>query len=442
MKRSLLAACIAASILVFCGPAFAQIDNLTNMSAEWVRMCNRNAATDDADIVVFNPAGLTSLSDGFHINVSNQILIRKPEHSFIDPLDPTSTKRLSYEQDDPDWFVPNLYASYKKDRWSVFGAIYLPGSAGAIDYPDGSITTRELGAALLSDPESPFYGAYTSIGNEHLKGTSTYLATSIGGAYKITDQISVAAGIRNISVDNTIKGGLTVTGGLYGSDTPDTPLKVHVEQEDNGWGGVLGIQLKPNDKLNLALHYESQVKLDLKTDIKGDDTISSSAGLYVDGEKNRRDFPAMIGMGASYQLTPEFRGEFDLNYWFQKSADWGKNSDGKDIANLAGDCWSIGVGGEYQATPQLEVSAGTLYTLFRWDDIDAYYSSNPGSYEIQYTNNVSLGAGVGYKIMPGLKLNFGLNYTWWESKNIMSPIGKVDMDNSTCIIAAGFDYSI
>ncbi len=439
MKHLLIASGIITCLFLSSGQGFAQIDNLTNMSAEWVRMSNRNAATDAADIVVYNPAGLVSLSDGFHLNVSNQMMFRKPSHSFNDPL---GTGRLSYEQDSPDLFVPNLYASYKKGLWSIFGGLYMPGSAGSIDYPDGSITTRGLGAQLLTDPASPFYGAYTGITNEHLKGTSVYLATSLGGAYKISDKISVAAGIRNISVSNSIKGGLTMTGGVGGDATPDYPLKVNVEQEDNGWGGVLGVQVRPDDKLNLALHYESPVKLDLKTDIRGGDNISESVGLYSDGEKNRRDFPGMIGMGASYLFTPKFRGELDANYWFQSAANWGKASTGKDISNLAGDCWSIGVAGVYQVSPELEVSAGTLYTLFRWDDIDAYYNATPGSVEVQYSDDVNLAAGFGYKVLPGLNLNCGLSYTWWKDESIVTPIGTVDMKNSTWIFAVGFDYSI
>ncbi len=433
MKNFLFTAGIIACILFSYGQAFAEIDNLTNMSAEWVRMTNRNAATDAADIVVFNPAGLVDLSDGVHLNLSNQMLFRKPQHSFTDPL---GTGRLSYEQDSPDWLVPNLYASYKKDKWSVFGGAYIPGNGGTIDYPDGSYTTRALGAELLSN--DPFAGVYFGLTNEKLKTRSIYLATSIGGAYKISDQISLAAGIRNLSVTNTIEGALTLTG----EGLPNVPFKVDVEQEDNGWGGVLGIQVRPNEKLNLALHYESPIKLDLKTNIKSGDNISEDAGLFVDGEKNRRDFPGMVGLGTSCQITPEFRGEMDLNYWFQKAANWGKSNEGKDISDLAGDSWSIGVAGAYQVSPQLEVSAGILYTLYRWDNIDAYYNANPGALEVGYSNNMSIGTGIGYKILPSLKYNLGVNYTGWKDENIVTPIGEVDMENSAWVIALGIDYSI
>jgi len=53
----------------------AQMDNLANMSAKWVRMNARNAAFDGADIVNYNPAGLVKLSDGFHFSLNNQSLL-------------------------------------------------------------------------------------------------------------------------------------------------------------------------------------------------------------------------------------------------------------------------------------------------------------------------------------------------------------------------------
>ncbi|MGI6397062.1 MAG: hypothetical protein ACOX3E_07640 [Desulfomonilia bacterium] len=161
--------------VVFVPQARAQIDNLTNMSAEWVRLANRNAATDAADIVVYNPAGLASLSDGFHLNVSNQTLFRKPQHEFVDPI---TSGPVSFEQDDPDWFMPNVYAAYTKDRWSVFTGIYIPGNGASLDYPDGSITTRLIGLELIQEINQQIFdafgveNAYTALANESIEASS------------------------------------------------------------------------------------------------------------------------------------------------------------------------------------------------------------------------------------------------------------------------------
>lgn len=44
------------------------MDNLANMSAKWIRSNARNAATDGADIVNYNPAGLVKMNDGVHLS--------------------------------------------------------------------------------------------------------------------------------------------------------------------------------------------------------------------------------------------------------------------------------------------------------------------------------------------------------------------------------------
>jgi len=423
--------------------AYAQIDNLTNMSAEWVRLANRNAATDAADIVVYNPAGLVSLSNGFHLNVSNQTLFRKPEHTFTDPI---TLSTVSFEQDSPDWFVPNVYAAYTCDRWSVFTGVYIPGNAASLDYPDGSITTKRIGAVLFQQINQPFiegFGmpGYTSVAGESIEASSLYLTGTIGGAYKVTDFISVAAGLRYIRAENDIEGGLTMTGGAFGELTPDLPFVVDVEQSADGWGAVFGVQVVPVKELVLALHYESQVSLNFEDKVQGSDNISQEIGLFIDGDRNHRDFPAMIGFGVSYQITPELRGEADLNYFFQEAADWGRSDAGEDISGMAGDVWSWGLSAAYQATPKLEISGGFLYTDHLWDDMDGYFLSATGAIETLYSDNWNLSTGIGYRITPNIKANLGLAFTIWDDETLITDIGPVKTENSTTTVAVGVDLS-
>ncbi|MDO9264564.1 MAG: hypothetical protein Q7U02_11405, partial [Desulfosalsimonadaceae bacterium] len=71
-------------LFLLCGAStvLAQIDQLSNISPEWIRTGNRNAATDSTDIVLYNPAGLPEMSEGIHLNFGNQSLFRSPEHSY------------------------------------------------------------------------------------------------------------------------------------------------------------------------------------------------------------------------------------------------------------------------------------------------------------------------------------------------------------------------
>ena len=71
------------SLLFISVQSHAQIDNLSNLSAEWMRTGARNAATNGTDIAVYNPAGLTNMEAGLHINLSNQSLFRNPDRKSV-----------------------------------------------------------------------------------------------------------------------------------------------------------------------------------------------------------------------------------------------------------------------------------------------------------------------------------------------------------------------
>lgn len=438
MKEAVSTIVILACMLMIPGVSCAQIYNQTCQSAEYARMVNRNAATDAADITVYNPAGLVDLAPGFHLNISNQIWVRRPSHTFTDPL---GTGRLRFENEGVDWFIPSLHAVYSTSRWSVFGAVYIPGGGAAVDYPDGSYSTRALGAAVIGE-DGPAYIAYKDITNERLKGSSRYVAASVGGAYRVSEQVSLALGVRTISVYNTIQAGVTLTRGWLGPLTPDIPLIVSIEERGQGTGGVFGIQITPVDRVNIALHVESPVRLNLETRIRSKDTISKDAGLFRDGQKLRRDFPGMLGLGASFQITDKIRGEVNVNYWFQKAVDWGETHEGEDISDLAGDSWSVGLAGACEVLPRLELSLGMLYTVYDWGDKDAYYNANLGAIEVFYADDLMVGFGFGYALHPRVKVNLGTGIILYRDETIQTPVGAVKVENtSSTAIVAGMNCS-
>ncbi|BCS96994.1 long-chain fatty acid outer membrane transporter [Desulfoluna limicola] len=432
---------------------YANIDNLSNMSAEWIRTGNRNAATDAADIVLYNPAGLTELSDGVHINISNQTLIRKPEHSFD-----VGTGPQHYEQDSPDYLLPNFYASWNKESWSLFGGIYIPGGGATVDYPEGSITTQLAGMAVLASPADPdlppgfdtMDDVYNGFTNDSLEASSIYLTTTLGGAYKINEKISVAAGVRCIYAKNTVEAELTlndltddaeVVNGLQPGSIPETTnLVIDSESDAGGFGGILGVNFNATDKLNLALNYQTRVKLDFETDVNRDDL-----GMFTEGEKNRRDFPAFLGLGAGYDISEKLYTEVNWSYWFQKDADWGEDGAGRDISDMAGDAWSAGATLAYKVTPTFQVSGGTTYTKFEWDDINGYYNANLGSIEVLYSDNWHVGVGCAWEFKENFKLNLSVAQTIWDDETIAQNVdpGTVDVEteNETTVIAIGLDMA-
>ncbi|MBI9091286.1 MAG: outer membrane protein transport protein [Desulfobacterium sp.] len=424
MKKVVLAAVILS--LLGAGDLFANIDNLSNMSVEWIRTGNRNAATDAADIVIYNPGGITQLPDGLQVNIGNQTLIRKPKHSYDLGMGPQS-----HEQDDIDWLLPNVYVTYNKDKWAVFGGYYIPGGGAVVDYPDGSITTDMMGAGMMQA------GAIQGFDNDFLEAESVYNTLTLGGAYQVNERFSVALGVRYISVDNNTKAGLTGINDLGGGNVVQTPMGVDIDEEADGFGFIVGVNVNLTPELNLGIQYLSKVGLDLETEVNRDDL-----GMFVHGSESPRDLPGMLGLGVGYDFSDKLYGEINYSYWFQEAADWGSDAAGRDISGMAGDAQSFGITASYKFTPTLLASVGTTYTDFFWTDINGYYQASLGSYEVLYTDNWHLGCGVAYEFRKNMKVNLALGWTIWDDKdftNVNLPGVTIETENATTTIGIGFN---
>lgn len=416
--------------------AVGQIDQLSNLSAEWIRFPTRNGATDSTDIVYYNPAGLVRMSDGLHLNLANQILIRRPKHSYNLGLPGADAEQESV-QDGVDWCLPNFYAAYKKDDWALFGGVYIPGGGAVADFPNGSVNTKFIGAMTVLNSG----GLLTGFSDDSLKASSIYLTSTLGGAYAIDDSLSIALGVRYISASNESEADAVFTDALGGRHH----YKLDTEDTASGFGGIIGLNYRLNEKMNIGMRYETRVSLTFETEVNRND-FPKEFGLAEYKGRSKRDFPAAAGIGLSYQLTPELTGAADVTYYFQKNADWGYTDNGRDIADLAGDCWGAGVGLAYQLTESLEVSTGALFTKFDWRDLDAYYQSL-GAFEVLYTDNWNFSLGCAYKIREGLKLNLGVAYTLWDDQNVQYRLAaangfqaaEVSTENSTVTLAVGFD---
>jgi len=373
----------------------AQIDNLSNVSSEWVRSSSRNAATDAADIVVYNPAGLTKLENGLHINFSNQFLFRKPKHQYNIGM---GEGMREYEQQSSDPFLPNLFLTYKKDNWAIFTGAFMSGGGASIDYSKGSITTDLIGLQALGEAQ----GAYSAVKDQTLKASSVYLTTTLGGTYSFSEMISVALAIRYLNAKNTTDAGLTLSSSPFALD--DMPLLLDAEYNASGFGEVISICLKPIDKFLFTVRYETKVKLDFTTKTNKDDF-----GVTVNDEKNRRDLPAVLAFGASYAINDQIKVLAEYNYYMQKNADWGKSSElteNTPLADLAGDAAAYAIGLEYKLTDKFLLSAGGGYTKFDYTNKEGYYASL-GTIEVVPDDNWNINAGFKYKINKMLSVNAG-----------------------------------
>lgn len=437
MKKNLIYWIASMFILVNIQFVHAQIDNLTNLSPEWIRSATRNAALDGTDIMAYNPGGMSRLKSGFHLSIGNTSFLRKPSHEYDYGMG-----NVKYEQDGNDLLVPNIYASFNKNNWAIFGGMYIAGGGATANYPNGSISTDLITFGTLSNLYNVYGMPYTNGKDAYLKASSYYVSTAIGGAYSINEKISIGMFARHFTAKNKAEAGVTITDAY--AQLPDMPLALETNSNASGLGFVAGIDIKPTEKINLAIRYESKVGLEFETDQVKDDF-----GFTTDGEKTNRDFPAVLGMGISYSLTEKLKTSADFNYYFQKNADWGKTLVLDELiptSELAGNASTYALSFEYTFSPKFLISMGGVYSLFNFQNIEGYYM-NIGAFETVPSNNFAISTGFAYNATEKIRINFGFTQGIYakdkkiQALNFYPMETDVTVNNSISSIGIGVDFT-
>jgi len=412
MKEFFVFVFVACAVFCVTSPLLAGgIDNKTNYSADYIRTLNRNAATDSADAVVYNPAGVMKMEDGMYLKLDLQYTVIKEATNRIGGME--------FESDATD-FVPALFALYKKDRWAAFAAFSIPAGGGTVEFEQGNATTTGIGMGLIPS----FMGAYSTISNQYLEGKSVYYGYTVGGAYAFNDMCSVSLAARYINAEKEANGFVTLSG-LW----PDGTFAVDYEQDDGGLGFILGANITPSENWNIGLRYETKTGLDLEYTVNKDDadplTPEPGGILPPTGFVENRDLPATFGLGVAYTVSPKVKIEADLTYYLNEDADW---SDPKfsDVDNG----FDLGIALEYTFSPELKGSVGYLLTqtgldpdglLPEWPELDAH----------------TFAAGVAYEFNSAWTLNAGLAKTFYGDETTSS---GVTLEKDLILLAVGVQY--
>ena len=421
MKKLFVFLCVAGLIAASASPLFAGgIDNKTNWSAEYIRTLNRNAATDSADIVSYNPAGVMKMEDGLFGNLSVQY-INKDYTNKVDGTDLDSTEPS---------FLPGLFALYKQDKWAGFFAFTIPGGGGYVDFKDGDYTTTAA-MALITQKSG---GVYDIPVSQNIEGESYYYGFTLGGAYEINDMFSVSLGARYIDAHRESKGSATLNSS-QSSLIPPLNANIDYEEDADGWGGIIGVNIAPSSELNIGLRYETKTSLDFDQQVNTDDQgLLPSLGVN-DGASVSRDLPATLGLGLSYKFTPKIRVETNFTLYLNSDAGWTDTSplprDPSDVDNG----YDLGIAVEYTFNNKLKGSLGYLHT----DTGIEAENMLPESPEL---NANTIGAGVAYEAIPGMILNFSLGNAFYEDDSFVSAItgAEVEYQKNNFFLAFGIQY--
>jgi long-chain fatty acid transport protein len=220
--------------------------------------------------------------------------------------------------------------------------------------------------------------------------------------------------------------------GINASSSLVADQAADVEQTGSGITPIISINISPMENLNIAIKYEMMTKLELTNKTTQDLTVGyqTMAGsvsgalipdmnkpitMFKNGDKTRNDMPAMLAVGVDYRLLSSLKVSVGMNYYFDKSADYGHKTDddlisatpsvhiaNKDIIDDNG--YSIQGGLEYNISPKILVSGGYIYAN---QGVNSKFQSDIS----HFLGSQTFGAGGAYNITDKIQVNLGASYT-------------------------------
>jgi long-chain fatty acid transport protein len=362
--RSKISLLVVAAVAGYASTAFSsgyripeQSLNSTALSSAYV------AHALYADAAYFNPANMSWLSPGTHID-GGLTYIHLPSINYDDFRSPA----LNSDSEKENFLIPNIHMvspEYKNFRFGF--SMVLP-------------------AGLTKRWEDPFARTFA---NEF---SMTAMEANPTVSYKFSDMFSAAAGARLVYSEAKVKSDGTIVAAV----TPAGPEYTYISRDMDGdtteFGYNLALSLRPVDNLSLAVTYRSEIDLDMD----GDGTLYASgsffngllpAGSYQGPGSVSVPLPAVLALAASYTFdrsTVEFA--YDRTFWSAyETLDFRyPRSLGHPVLTAAFD------------TPIVK----------DWDDVDAFRLG----YTFQWNEQLAVmaGAGIDGNPIPDASLSFDL----------------------------------
>jgi long-subunit fatty acid transport protein len=433
MKKVVFALLVIGLILPGMGLFASSLDYLTNQSAKWFMTPTRNAATDAADIVNFNPAGTVFLPQGWNIDVSNQTLFKWYGNDTTVLPTPTGTGMglspfdESLDQDLPTWYLPNIYMVYNMGqqgpgKLALYGQLGITAGGGNLEYKDGTagstfaLNGLKAGLAAGTFSTAGFNMGYDAgaITSQSFKASSIYYNIAVGGAYSLFDDMaSVSLGGRFLIPRRSLT--FEASYATFGA--------VGAEYEYNAYGftPIVGFDVKPLEGLTLSLRYEFETALEFEYSKK---RVSGASAGHIgvvnafltsngisDGKKFNQNLPHSVFLGAEYDVTKDLTVSLSGNMFMLSIADLGETTDGKQVNDFFGTGWEIGIGATYKVIEALKLGFGVFYT--ETGAKDSYFNDQRTILNVSANptlDSIAFGAGGTYSFKSGVDLTLSALY--------------------------------
>lgn len=493
----------------------------TNQNASFLRQMSQNGIIDITGLYS-NPAGTAFLENGWHISLNNQSAwqTRTIETTFplyaLNNNDHNTMHKFEGKATAPA--IPSFQVSYNHDKWSVFGNFALVGGGGKCEFDKGlgsfeslyagtlyqqvpamvnetikpmmpvvagvvqqtvtdQISAKLQGAGLPSPIADATAAGIAATGtyaatpasslsgyslDAYMRGRQYYFGLTLGGTYKITDNLAISAGIRGVYAScnyygyvQDIKADYIVaadysydipaipTAGFEGAsgnghmeldhgtkDLNDNSLTLNCDQTGFTITPIIGFDCKINDQWNVAVKYEMTTRMSLKNKTEMNKFAeaqaadpSSPLAQFKDGEKVREDIPGIIAVGAQYKPIEALRINASVNYYIDKNA----KKYGNKQKMLDDNTLELIAGAEYDICKYITVSASWQNT--NYGQSDAYM--NDLSFNL---SSNSIGCGFRINATERCSIDLGYMHTFYMNRTVDTPTAagtKTDIYNRT-----------
>ena len=484
MKKLFL---IGATALMVSNSTFAGgILTNTNQNAAFLRNPARGAVIA-IDGVYSNPAGIAFMPQGFHLSVSWQAAWQKRLMDVNNSLfgmnaDGKGASR-TFEGVAKAPVIPSFQAAYViNDKWSVSAQFAVGGGGGKCEFAEGLPMFEELIGGIVYKNGGNSYAL-----NQNLTGEQYFYGFQVGASYKITDNFSVFGGARGVLANCSYTGaianikangmnaaeysalseqaaagaqqaataaqqyaaaGMAAEAAKYAAMAEEYKAaavkagtvaamigdyKLDCSQSGFGITPIIGLDWNLG-KLNLAAKYEFRTKINLENESNNSANLTALAtqvpavAVYADGAKVRSDIPAILTLGAMYQITDNVRAMGGFHYY------WDKDAKGTPIKK-GDNTWEANLGLEWDVNDKVLLSLGGQRTQYGFDDAD-----------MQDTNfNISSSAicvGGAYKFSEKIKLNLGYMHSFYGNHEFKNANGTAcDYTRKNDVVGASLDIT-
>ena len=426
----------------------------TNQNAAFLRQLSQEAVIDITGAYM-NPAGVAFLKKGFHLSLNIQNAKQNRDITTTFPLfnynisNPNSTHKFEGDAKAP--VIPSFQAAYVADRWSVGACFALMGGGGKCEFDNGlgsfeSLYSSQIISGVNGALQAANMAEHLSFGgydmNAYMKGRQYFFGVTLGGTYKITNNLAAYVGLRGVIASCNYNGWVNdINAKLVATSTVGEAYQQAVEQQINaqleassislnadqtgfGVAPIIGIDWKINNHWNVAAKYEFRTHFCLKNKTEMNDYAAMLAqqnpvlGQFADGSKIAADVPGFLTVGAMYSPIKELRINAGYHYFDDKNAV--QYGDKQELVN--GGTWEVLAGVEYDLCKWVTVSAGWQTT--NYDLADGHLS------DLSFvTSSHSVGAGVRVNVTNRTSVDLGWMQTFYKTRDVVTPtpIGdKVD----------------